>query len=254
MTALLLAACAWAWPTAPAAVWTVAVPPGRRRWSGRPGGTATLAAVAGGLALLSGLFTASPVVGLAAALFSATIGGLIRSVLRSRRDARDRTEVLDALHALGREVHAGADLDSAIEAVRRTRGAVAVELLGRLQAGGVDTGGPSPPDVVGTELALSAAVRLSRRFGAPLAVLLTGVADGLADEQRAIEQRSSAVAGARLSGWVLAGLPLMGVLLGAGMGADPIPVLFGGGLGSGLLLVGTALLCVGLLWSARIAR
>ena len=250
MTALLLLAVGvLAWPTAPVSVWKETAPR-LLRWEVRPGAPVVLGAAAGGAGVLSYLLTDSPVVAMAAALLCATVGGLVRSASRSRRDARSRVEVLGALRALGREVHAGADLDSAVAAVRGAHGSAADALVGRLQA----DGGPSPPDVAGTELALAAAVQLSRRYGAPLAVLLTGVADGLADEQQTIEQRSSAVAGARLSGWVLAGLPLMGVLLGAGMGADPVPVLLGGGLGSVLLLVGTVLLCVGLLWSARIAR
>jgi tight adherence protein B len=50
----------------------------------------------------------------------------------------------------------------------------------------------------------------------------------------------------------MAALPLMGILLGAGMGVNPVAVLLGSPLGNLLLVVGVALMCAGLLWSARI--
>jgi tight adherence protein B len=49
-------------------------------------------------------------------------------------------------------------------------------------------------------------------------------------------------------------LPLLGLALGAGMGADPIQVLLSSALGNILLLVGVSLTCAGLLWSDRIVR
>jgi len=50
----------------------------------------------------------------------------------------------------------------------------------------------------------------------------------------------------------LAGLPVLGVALGQLMGADPLRILLGGGLGGILLLIGTALGCAGLLWTDAI--
>ena len=50
----------------------------------------------------------------------------------------------------------------------------------------------------------------------------------------------------------MAARPVMGVLLGSGMGVDPLAVLLGTPLGNVLLVVGVALMCAGLLWSARI--
>ncbi|WP_111767896.1 type II secretion system F family protein [Nakamurella deserti] len=251
MTVLLLAACLWVWPTAPA---TPYVDPVGARVS-------RLRLPARSVPVLLLLLPVVPAVmlgGSAAVILSAAVGGgtaglLVRSASVRRRQAREQAEVLDAVRALRREVAAGADLGTAVAAVRRARGPAVTDLLGRVGSPTGD-GGPGPPQFAGAEFALTSAVRLARRFGAPLTVLLDGVAAGLADGRRAADQRAAAVAGARLSGWVLAALPLMGVLLGAGMGADPVPVLFGGGLGSVLLLVGTVLLCAGLLWSARIAR
>jgi tight adherence protein B len=47
-------------------------------------------------------------------------------------------------------------------------------------------------------------------------------------------------------------LPVLGVLLGEGMGAAPLHVLFTGGLGQTLLAMGVTLVCVGLYWITRL--
>jgi tight adherence protein B len=251
VTALLLAVGLWAWPSVPTLPGTAPEKAGMHRRELPSGVVLWVLALLPVVPAL--LLSGSPAVALAAVVFGGTCGLLVRSAVARRRSARRQVEILDAVRALRREIHAGADLDAAVAVVRRVSAPAVADLLGRVQSGTGD-GGPAPPQPTGAEFALASAVRLSRRFGAPLSVLLDGVAAGLADEREAVAQRTAVVAGARLSGWVLAALPLMGVLLGAGMGADPVPVLFGGGLGSVLLLVGTLLLCAGLLWSARIAR
>jgi tight adherence protein B len=53
---------------------------------------------------------------------------------------------------------------------------------------------------------------------------------------------------------VLAGLPVLGVGLGQLIGADPVGFLLSGGVGGWLLVIGTTLACIGLLWSDRITR
>ena len=51
---------------------------------------------------------------------------------------------------------------------------------------------------------------------------------------------------------MLAGLPLLGIALGQATGARPIQVLLGGGLGGMLLVIGTALVAAGMVWTERI--
>lgn len=60
------------------------------------------------------------------------------------------------------------------------------------------------------------------------------------------------MAGARATAAILAGLPVLGVLLGQLIGAQPLRFLLGGHAGGWLLVVGTMLVCGGLLWSDRI--
>jgi tight adherence protein B len=53
---------------------------------------------------------------------------------------------------------------------------------------------------------------------------------------------------------MLAGLPVMGLLLGTALGADPLHVLLHSGPGLGCLVVGGVLEGVGLWWALRIVR
>ena len=60
------------------------------------------------------------------------------------------------------------------------------------------------------------------------------------------------MAGARATATILAGLPVLSVLMGQLIGARPMAFLLGGQLGGWLLVVGLTLVCGGLLWSDRI--
>lgn len=256
VTALLLAWGLLAWPTAAPRLPSARPEGAPHRLSFRiPMGPVAVPAVGVASGALAFLGVGVPA-GVAGTLLGTTVAALIRAAVLAGRRRRTALETMRAVRALAREVHAGADLTSAVAALRESAGPVVSDLLGRLvdAAGGAPTVGSVRKGSARIEAALAASVALSRRVGVPLAGLLDRLAEGLADEQHAAEQRSAAVAGARLSGWVLAGLPAMGILLGVGMGADPVPVLLADGLGGVLLVVGTMLSCAGLLWSARIAR
>jgi tight adherence protein B len=58
--------------------------------------------------------------------------------------------------------------------------------------------------------------------------------------------------GPKASAGALALLPVLGIALGEAIGAGPLGVLTGTGLGQALLLAGVTLLCAGVLWSGRI--
>ena len=60
------------------------------------------------------------------------------------------------------------------------------------------------------------------------------------------------MAGARATATILAGLPVLSVLMGQLIGAHPIAFLLGGQLGGYLLVVGLTLICGGMLWSDHI--
>jgi tight adherence protein B len=74
----------------------------------------------------------------------------------------------------------------------------------------------------------------------------------IAERQRFSARLASGMAGARATAAILAGLPVLGLLLGQLIGARPLGFLLGGHAGGWLLVVGLTLACGGLMWSDRI--
>lgn len=99
--------------------------------------------------------------------------------------------------------------------------------------------------------AVRAAARLATDVGAPAAALLERVAVAVGRDAEAAVQRRAALAGPRATARLLGWLPLVGPVLGAGLGADPVGFLLGGGAGSVLLIAGAVLVTVGRWWSSR---
>ncbi|MGV8874096.1 MAG: type II secretion system F family protein [Rhodococcus sp. (in: high G+C Gram-positive bacteria)] len=129
------------------------------------------------------------------------------------------------------------------------RGAAARSRLGGRPADGIATSDP----LLNEELArLAAAWRVADEHGLALAELLDAVRADILGRRRFRERTEASLAGARATALVLAGLPILGVALGQLMGADPLAILLGGGLGGILLCIGTALGCAGLLWTDAI--
>lgn len=94
--------------------------------------------------------------------------------------------------------------------------------------------------------------QLATDHGLAMSALMRAAQCDIAERQRFSSQVNSAMAGARATATILAGLPLLAVLMGQMIGADPVAFLLGGRLGGWLLAVGLTLVCAGLLWSDRI--
>jgi tight adherence protein B len=67
-------------------------------------------------------------------------------------------------------------------------------------------------------------------------------------------QLAALLAAPRATAALLAGLPAVGLALGAAMGAGPVTVLLHDPAGQGALLVGVLLELAGLAWTGRIVR
>ncbi len=93
---------------------------------------------------------------------------------------------------------------------------------------------------------------VSERSGAPAAAVLDRVEQDLRARQGQRREVAAALAGARSTGTLLAVLPLLGIGLGAGMGAHPVTVLLAQPRGQLALVAGVLLEALGVLWTSRI--
>lgn len=96
--------------------------------------------------------------------------------------------------------------------------------------------------------------QLATDHGLAVASLMRAAQCDIAERQRFSAKVTSGMAGARATAGILAGLPLLGLLLGQLIGARPLSFLLSGHAGGWLLVVGLALVCCGLLWSDRITE
>lgn len=103
-------------------------------------------------------------------------------------------------------------------------------------------------------VALARAWQVAQDSGAPMADLLERVSSALTREQRVNGLLASELAGPRATARLLALLPAAGVWLGIGLGGDPAGFLLRHPLGQGCLLLAVALACAGLVWVERISR
>jgi len=224
-------------------------PPDLPALATRPG-----AALAAGL--LAGAATAVASTPVVAALAAGVAGEAVRGGQRRWREQADRraaAALAEALGAAAAEVRAGRTLEeAAVRAAAACPDPATAALLGPVLRTGVPPpdAGPLAP-LLGR---VAAAVQVSRRTGCSLAGVLGAAEDDLLAQRQAEQELQSATAGPRASAAVLAGLPVLGLLMGSGVGADPWRVLTTTGPGTVLLVAGVALELTGTVWSARLVR
>lgn len=102
-------------------------------------------------------------------------------------------------------------------------------------------------------LVLSRAWRVAAVTGSALGPSLAAVAMVLGAEEEVDRLVAGELAAPRMTGVVLALLPVAGIGLGYAIGGDPLGFLLGAPWGWACLLAGTALACIGLLWTERLA-
>ncbi|WP_369259280.1 pilus assembly protein TadB [Geodermatophilus amargosae] len=220
-----------------------------------PGTPAAWPVLAGAAGLLAGALAGPPLV---AVLAGAVAAGVARAALRQREGRREEQSLdvlADALAALAAELRSGRPLGAA------TASAVAVvpdpgaarELARALRAPEAVPAGASS-ELGRAHARLAAAVRLSNRTGCSLAAVAGAVEDDLRARRRRRDELRSVTAGPRASAALLAGLPLLALAMGGGIGARPWTVLTTTVVGQGLLVAGVTLEAAGLAWSARLVR
>jgi tight adherence protein B len=270
---LLLASAALLWPSRAFRHPQQVVPAARNRTAGGRPETIRTVLLAGGSVGAVALFgvIAGPAGLLAAAAVIGTAVLLIRRAVKDRLRRTALTDILAGLRMLARELRAGADPSVAAQnagSAARGDGVVVLRALAELtrsddrsaRVPGAQTGGmrgalaANVPPVMQVSARLRSGWLLTRRYGVAFTPLIDALAADLAQQIAADSERSGEVAGPRMSGYVMALLPVLGLALGAGMGADPVRVLLTSALGNILMVAGISLTCAGLLWSDRIVR
>lgn len=220
--------------------------------------------VAGGLGWLAG----GPVAGLICAAYGALAA---RSAMRSARTARDadaRARSLDELCALAADLRAGlppsavaephsSTLDSA-HARFRASPSGSYPPPTASAAGSGQAALSTSRHAIGAEhrlAELTAAIwRLAERTGAPAADLVERLEADARGAARARASAAAQAAGARATALLLAALPLGGIALGYGIGADPLQVLLHTPLGAACAVTAVVLQATGLLWADHLTN
>lgn len=205
------------------------------------GGLGAAAAAFGGLAL--------GVAALAGLLATFTV---VRSAASRRRTARQERALLAAVRLLATELEAGSRPPDALAAAAASTPeyATAFGAAAAAAADGDDVAAAllDHPDLQG----IGYAWRVAQDAGAPLAEVLGRLAADLAARRAQGLAVATALAGPRSSAVLLAGLPVLGLALGATLGAQPLDVLFGTPGGRLVCAAGVVLDAAGVWWTQRL--
>ncbi|MEV7340457.1 type II secretion system F family protein [Streptomyces sp. NPDC093544] len=217
-----------------------------------------------GWSLVAGLAIAligTSVVPLILGVAAVPLLGRVRRAAEARRELERRGDaVIGLCGALAGEVRAGKQPGEALlRAARDSPGlgeAQAVVLAAARFGGDVPgalTDAARQPGADGL-VGLAACWRVAVDRGAGLAAGLDRLEGALRAERDQRADLRAQLAGSRSTAVMLAGLPVLGLLLGTALGADPLHVLLHTGPGLACLLIGGVLEGVGLWWALRIVR
>lgn len=228
--------------------------PATRRPRSRP---AAAIPIAGGV-LAAALLT--PTAALAMAVGIGMLAMRRQRRHRERRCAGEGRKLAAALETLVGELRVGAHPVRAFTVAADESGgtigaslrAVAARaLLGADVAGGLRTMAAASTAPAHWER-LAVCWRLAADHGLAMSTLMRAAQRDILERQRFTARVKAGLAGSRATAAILAGLPVLGVLLGQLIGARPLSFLLGGGVGGVLLVIGVLLICLGLAWADRI--
>lgn len=247
-----------------AAVLPAPAPGGRIARAARPRRTAApgpLIAVVVGVTMAAFLLADRLSVAAAALLLAATLVHHLQE-LRTRRRIRATREVLAGwLGHLVADLQAGARPAEALARAAAELDERAPKEVAEAIAAGTSQArwGTSPAATFSAAAEHSpdlASVghlwELAERHGVKLTGLLSQIRDRLSARNSHDDATAASLNGPQASAVILMALPLAGLAMGTAMGAAPLGLLLGGGLGGVLLVAGTGLVCAGFLWSQRI--
>lgn len=202
----------------------------------------------------------TPMVAVALGMLFGTLLVRRRIAARRRRRTEEGASLQGVLDVLVGELRIGAHPVAAIDAAAQeadgptaaSLGAVAARaVLGADVAEGLRTEGESSASP-GHWNRLAVCWQLAQTHGLAIATLMQAAQRDITERERFRGRVEAGMAGARATAAILACLPLLGVLLGHAIGAEPLTLLMSGGFGGWLLVAGTLFVCCGLMWSDRI--
>jgi tight adherence protein B len=205
-----------------------------------------------------------PVLGPAGAAVAGVLTVVVRRGLAERAAgagrAAERLGAAEALAVLAGELRAGRTPEDSLDrasrvAVGPTRQALA-GAAAAARVGGVPhevlLRGADSSAVSGLLRGLAACWQVCQGTGSSLASAVDRLEDALREEAVRRDVVQSELAGPRATAALLAGLPVVGTLMAAGLGAHPLHVLLHTTVGVACLTVGLALDLLGLWWTGRI--
>lgn len=205
------------------------------------------------------------VLGPAAAVLAGGAVVLTDRVLRARSARRaaatEQARAMEACGVLASELRAGRDPAEALAAAAAAAAGPSAAALAAAAAAG-RLGGDVPAALVSStgsavapELrALAACWTVCASSGSGLASSVARLEEGLRAERARRRAVDAELAGPRATAGLLAVLPAVGLLMAAGLGADPLHVLLGTPLGLVCLVLGLGLDALGVLWTGRLVR
>jgi tight adherence protein B len=245
MTLILLAAALLTWPTGAASrrLAELVGEPKQRRRIPKPGTVlvATAAGLGGGLLFGGG-----------GAIAGVLAGAVTWRRCQARKQLQQRVtavaDLAETLRSFVAELRAGAHPIAAAESVAKDAPPTGAEAMRAIVS--TARGGHAEHEFA----EVAHAWVLAQQHGLPLADVLAAVAQDLDQRARFARQTQAKMAGPRASAAVLAVLPVGGIVLGEAIGANPLHILATTGLGQVVLVIGVALVCAGVLWSARLTH
>lgn len=189
-------------------------------------------------------------IGVELAVVLGVIGLLSRDLARSRESQSQLSDFRVAVGLLAEELRAGTPPPAALAAAAASSPRLldSLEPAARTAGRGGDTAAVLAASTEPQLRRLGVVWRVGEVTGIPLADVLDQFGSDLrsaADQRRAV---SVELAGPRSSAMLLCLLPLLGIGLGAAMGARPLALLFGGPAGQLLGCAGLLLDAAGVLW------
>ncbi|HOQ54531.1 MAG TPA: type II secretion system F family protein [Micropruina sp.] len=193
--------------------------------------------------------------GLSASASSAIVTWTLAHARRARRQARSRDQVARGCIELAALLRAGHPPGRALQVVAESvplfaepaaHVRVGGDLAEALQRAGARPGCHGLRGVAG-------AWRIAERTGASMTAFLDDLAAHLIAERDLRRSVDTELAAARMTGRLLAVLPLVGIGLGYAVGGDPVAYLTTSTPGLMCLAVGTAAAVAGVVWSEKLA-